>query len=1174
MSVRESVDRMTTQRILKGEGHATPQPSSDATGVSVTSLLRIASEISGKVAAILDSDELLNTVIPLLKEGFGLYYAHVYLLDAESRELRLRAGYGEAGQAMRRRGHKIPLDAERSLVAQAARTRKPVVVNDVMQHPGFLPNALLPDTKSELALPMVVGDEVLGVFDVQDDERDAFTQSHLDVLFTLVGQIATALQNARFVERIEQNLAELSLTQFSVDHAPAAILWIRPDGTLHTVNETACQLCGYTREAFLALSSIAKLDPNMIPHVWAAHWRKVQQEKRFTIETEYRTSEGRLIPVEATANYLAYGDQEFNCIFARDISERKEAAVMQEHFLMQLNTAAQIAEQVGAILDPDELLEAVIPLLKERFQLYHAHIYVLQETDLVLKAGYGRIGRIMVEQGHRIPLRHPRSLVARAARTREAVVVNDVSKADDFLPNLLLPKTRSEVAVPIVIGDEVLGVFDVQSEVVGFFTASDIDVFRTLSGQLANALYAANLFERRRRAEQELRTSAQTVRAIFNAMTEGIIVTDMMGRILEVNEAALSLYGYDSQEALVGRSMMELLTESGWEKMAANTQEALASGRAGSLETKMVRKDGSYFDAEQSSALLWDPRDEETEEPRGIVSIVRDVTAQKRTAREIARFKALTENAVDAVVMADFSGQVTYANEAAHRLFGRGEALASLLDRTLSDLWPDDEVGILIEEALPAAGDGGWQAEVRQRRGDGTVFDAALTMFSVKGETGVPIGVAMIVRDITRRKLAEAELQQFAMQLRTAADVSAKVTAILDPVSLLESVVPLLRDRFGLYHVHVYTAEPESGALVMQVGSGEAGRVMREQGHRIPMDKRPSLVAKAARTRQVVLVDDVRAEPAFLPNPLLPDTRSEVAIPMVAGDELIGVFDVQDSVPSRFSESDVDVFSALAVQIAIALRNAQYFNEMEAVAERLREVDRLKSEFLANMSHELRTPLNSILGYAEVLLMGLDGDLSPEMQEDVEAIFDNGQQLLHLINDILDLTKIEAGRMALSLEPIDVPSLLEEARSHNLGLIHKRARPIELQVMQEEGLPQVMADPTRMAQILNNLISNAIKFTDEGTIELRAYYEPAQGQVCIEVADGGVGIAPEHLPHLFERFRQVDGSSTRRAEGTGLGLAITKQLVELHGGVLRVESEVGKGSVFTVCLPAVDEETS
>jgi len=1334
-NVPESADPVTAAQGVQAEDSIEmPDPFSDSASDhrSLASLLRMASEISGQVNAILDPDVLLNMVIPLLKDGFGLYHVHVYMLDLESRELRLRAGYGEAGQLMLARGHRIALDAERSLVARAARDRVPVVANDVRKSPDFLPNPLLPDTASELALPMVVGNAVLGVFDIQDAILNAFPPLHVDVYFVLAGQIATALQNARFVERIEQSLYQtqvryqiiqalsaaqtqpavldaivkqaaarkdiaialllsdaeirtptletvrvtaaegvtlpaelalgrrtlaheqmltrlvatereflcmdvakeprfsqsdrrrlleggvnslfvlpltmgkdrlavlvaaaakpgafdegtrflyrvlaaqgasalhrahlrdqLDLTQFSLDNAPAAIMWFRPDGSLHSVNDTVCDLLGYSRDDLLALPSVSAVDPNMIPSVWRVHWQKVKEEQRFSIQTEYRTKAGKLIPVEVTSNYLFHNGQEYNCVFARDVSERKQAEAARDRFTVQLRTAADISKQVGAIRDPDELLAAVIPLLKERFELYHAHMYVLTGEDLVLRSGYGLIGDIMVQHGHRISLHHPHSLVARAAQTREAVVVNDVTSAPDFLPNLLLPKTQSEVAVPIVIGEQVLGVFDVQSDRLSAFGEADLDVFRTLSGQLANALYSALLFERQQVIEQELRTSVETVRAVFDAVTEGILVTDMLGRIVDVNEAALSLFGYDARDDLIGRSSMELVTRSGWARMAENLRRALETGYQGEQEYTMLRQDSSSFDAEQTSALLWD----DAGEPRGIVSITRDVTERKRARRELARFQALAENAVDAIMMTDFAGHVTYANRASVRLFGFDEDAESLIGVSLAELWAEEDVPTLLMDVLPAAGDAGWQGEAAQVRRDGVKFQASLTFFSVMDERGRPISAATIVRDITDRKRAEAELRQYAVQLRTASDVSAQVNAILDPMTLLEAVVPLVQERFDLYHLHVYTLDSTENRLTMRVGSGEAGRLMRERGHEIALDREPSLVAKAARSRETVVVDDVAQAPAFLPNPLLPLTRSEVAIPMLVGDEVIGVLDVQDDVPGRFDQTEVSVLRTLAGQIGIALRNAQSFEELQRVAQRLREVDRLKSEFLANMSHELRTPLNSILGYAEVMLMGIDGELSRDMEEDVTAIFENGQQLLKLINDILDLTKVEAGRMRIVKESVDVLLLLEQAKTQNQGLLLKQPKPVEIVVSATPDLPMIEVDPARFAQVLNNLVSNAIKFTDKGQVDLVARHDKAAGRLIIEVRDTGVGIAPEDIGRLFERFHQVDGSSTRRAEGTGLGLAISKRLVELQGCELTVESEVGVGSTFAILVP-------
>jgi signal transduction histidine kinase len=324
-------------------------------------------------------------------------------------------------------------------------------------------------------------------------------------------------------------------------------------------------------------------------------------------------------------------------------------------------------------------------------------------------------------------------------------------------------------------------------------------------------------------------------------------------------------------------------------------------------------------------------------------------------------------------------------------------------------------------------------------------------------------------------------------------------------------------------------------------------------------------VAQAARTLQGVIVNDVAATPAFMPNPLLPDTRSEMAIPMIVGNRVLGVLDVQADRLNAFTDEDVRIHIVLASQVAATLQNVRFYEELQQTAQRLKEVDRLKNEFLANMSHELRTPLNSVLGYAEVLLTGLDGDISEEQREDVQSIYDNGKHLLNLINDVLDLAKIEAGRMALKMEEVDIAELLEQVRKNSLGMVHALQRPLEVVAEIDPDLPVIVADPVRISQVFNNLLSNAIKFSEKGTISIRAYR--SDEWLSVKVQDEGIGIRPEDQEKIFERFSQADGSTTRRAEGTGLGLPISYHLVTMHGGSIEVESESGKGSVFTIRLP-------
>src|SRR6266852_3047590 len=264
-----------------------------------------------------------------------------------------------------------------------------------------------------------------------------------------------------------------------------------------------------------------------------------------------------------------------------------------------------------------------------------------------------------------------------------------------------------------------------------------------------------------------------------------------------------------------------------------------------------------------------------------------------------------------------------------------------------------------------------------------------------------------------------------------------------------------------------------------------------------------------------------------------------------------------------FRDPEIGLLPTFANQAVIAIENVRLFNEIENKNRQLEVASQHKSEFLANMSHELRTPLNAIIGFSEVLTDRMFGELNEKQEEYRKDIYASGTHLLSLINDILDLSKIEAGRMELELTDFDLPTAIENA----LTLVRERAgrRSLALQMSVDERLGQVRADERKIRQVVLNLLSNAIKFTPEGgRIEVRAV--PVDETVEVSVSDTGVGIAPEDLEAVFEEFRQV-GTADKKAEGTGLGLALARKFIELHGGRIWVKSEPGTGSTFTFTLP-------
>ena len=315
---------------------------------------------------------------------------------------------------------------------------------------------------------------------------------------------------------------------------------------------------------------------------------------------------------------------------------------------------------------------------------------------------------------------------------------------------------------------------------------------------------------------------------------------------------------------------------------------------------------------------------------------------------------------------------------------------------------------------------------------------------------------------------------------------------------------------------------------------------------------------------------DARLSPETAANMRARGARSVLVVPMFRQDEVIGGIGVAHREVDAFSDAHVELLKTFAAQAVIAIENARLFHEIEQKTLELEAASRHKSEFLANMSHELRTPLNAILGFSEILAQGMFGAINDKQAEYLRDILDSGHHLLSLINDILDLSKIEAGRMELELSELD----LAQSILNSLTLVRERAlrRGIDLHHAIDDRLAAIRADERKIKQVLLNLLSNALKFTPEGgRVEVRVSAAPGWAEVS--VADTGVGIAPEDQEAVFEEFRQV-GAAEKKAEGTGLGLALSRKFVELHGGRIWVESAPGRGSTFTFALPVTPPEST
>ncbi|MCI0393655.1 MAG: GAF domain-containing protein [Chloroflexi bacterium] len=805
-------------------------------------------------------------------------------------------------------------------------------------------------------------------------------------------------------------------------------------------NEALCDIFGYSREELLGMSYKQRVDEATAEDMYRC-FNQVYKTGAAVKSYEYQFTHGDGSQRTIQISVAPIRDRDNNVVgfrgLGRDVTESKLAQLallaseeryrlLLEQRRREIRLAAQVAQEIATAANLNELYKRVVTQVKEQFGYYHAQLlrYDPAIDAVVLIAGYGETGARMLAAGHKAPMRT--GLIGVAASTGQSVLRPDVAGDPQWQSNPLLPETRGELAVPIKLGEQVLGVLDVQSDTAGALTADDQLALEGLCGQIAVAIESTRLRQ------------------------------EMADRLRELDQ------------------LHRILSREGWQSFRA---------------THAKSAQGYLFDRASVQ-----PVGSEEQPPSGNGHS----QPQEESVRSVA-----AENAITTPMTV------------------RGEVIGALgiEDDPANPLSPEDQellasISVQVAEALEGA------------------------------------------------RLLE-QIQRRASELETVARVSAVASTILDASRLLQTVVDLTKERFDLYHVSIFLFNEEDLRLELAAGSGEIGKLIQIENPVLPLHLPKSIISRAGRTRQAIVVNDVRAAPDYMEHPLLSQTRSELAIPLVVGDQLLGVLDVQSEMINRFTEDDVRVQSTLAAQVAVALQNAYLYAEQLAAAERLREVDRLKSEFLASMSHELRTPLNSIIGFADVILEGIDGPLTERMEEDVTLIRDSGRHLRELIGHILDMSKIEAGMMELRYEQVNVQQVAREIIANARSLALDKDITVRLEI--DPDVETVEADRTRLTQVLFNLISNAIKFTEKGSVTL--VIGQKNDQLLVSVIDTGIGIRKEDVPIIFEQFRQIDGSLTRRHGGTGLGLPISRSLVELHGGEMWVESEPDIGSTFSFSIP-------
>jgi signal transduction histidine kinase len=408
------------------------------------------------------------------------------------------------------------------------------------------------------------------------------------------------------------------------------------------------------------------------------------------------------------------------------------------------------------------------------------------------------------------------------------------------------------------------------------------------------------------------------------------------------------------------------------------------------------------------------------------------------------------------------------------------------------------------------------------------------------------------------------ELGRSVEELKMLGEVGRAVSSTLDLRTVLSTI---LTASLGVTWANAgavfrYSRAEHAFRLVEAVGWDEA--LARSVGE-MRVAESESAMGQAIAARGPVELPDLAERPRtpLVEASLAAGLRSVLIVPLVGPERIFGALVLQRREAGEFPAETVRLMQTLASQSVLAIQNARLFREIADKSEQLALASQHKSQFLANMSHELRTPLNAILGYAELLVDGIYGVLPEKAQGVLERVQNNGKHLLTLINDVLDLAKIEAGQLALTIEDYSLPELVSTVVTATEPLA--AAKGLKFTATVAEPMPMGHGDARRLSQVLLNLVGNAIKFTDEGEVEIRAALET--GQFVLSVRDTGPGIADADQDRIFGEFQQIDNSNTRKKGGTGLGLAISKRMVEMQGGTIAVESALGRGSTFRVVLP-------
>ncbi|MGE5374790.1 MAG: GAF domain-containing protein, partial [Bacteroidota bacterium] len=926
--------------------------------------LALASEVGRTVSEkVADLQLLLSEAVELIRDRFDLYYCQIYLVEPDGRTLKLRAGTGDVGRTLLRRGHHL-LIGSGSLNGRAASGKQAVIVADTAQNPNFLPNPLLPNTRSEMAVPLVAGGRVVGVLDMQSERPGALSEAELSAFEALAGQLAIAIQNATLFAESQQSKAEVEAQA----HRLTRTGW---QDFLDAVERSEQMGYVFDQSSVIPLASAEALPSELaftVPvlitgeqvgaiqvvtgpdHHWSAdeveithstarflanqveNLRLLAQAERYRAEAEQvahrLTREGWQAYLEtrqSLANGYAYDLNQVQALSAngRHPSLFSQPVVVRQEVIGELT----VDGTNGAGAEAPQIIAAVAQQLSEHIE----NLRLLEEAEQ---------GRIEIQQNE-IRLAEALS-IARLAHW-EYDPAKDVFTFNDHFYSIFHTTVEYEGGYQLssneyasrfvhpddmpLVGTEIVKAlsaaerhYNVKLEHrvnyrdggTGYISVN-VNVERDEPGNIVRFYGANQDITERKNAEIALRESEQRYQQILDAITDMVLVKGEKSRIVWANRSFREYYGMSNEQL---RDMIDApAVEPDYTlQYIKDDTYVFETGNILSIpEEPVTRFDGAVLPFETVKAPIRDVNGK----VYMTVGVSRDITERKK-AEEVIRLahqraQIILESVTLPMVITRLAdNHLTFVNQPALEV--TQFEYDQVINQPAPDFYynPDERTKFVME--LRARGQVA-NMVVQLRRRNGEPFWALLSarVFDYQGEPSILTTFA----DITDRIQAQEAVAKRAAELQTVADVSTTTTTTLEPDRLLQSVVDLTKERFGLYHAHVYLLNESWNTLLLACGAGEVGRKLVAEEHSIPMDAEQSLVARAARSGDVIIVNDVRSEPGFLPNPLLPETQAEMAVPMIVGNQVLGVFDVQSRDPQGFTKEDASIYTTLASQVAV-----------------------------------------------------------------------------------------------------------------------------------------------------------------------------------------------------------------------------------------------------------------